>query len=145
MPLSSFLFKGDPALEACAVNNRDHITPGGKGAHVSKIQEALMFIDGLSIDSSELADQRYGPSTAAAVVAFKTKRSIINRSYETEVDDIVGIMTIAALDGEALSREDTAPVIPKSSCPRIGFTDAAKSSAGSNEGPLRAILWPTRT
>ena len=44
--------------------------------------------------------QTYGPSTAAAVLSYKTKRQIINRSYQTTPDSIVGKMTIASLDAE---------------------------------------------
>jgi hypothetical protein len=65
----------------------------------------LFAIDGLSVSPVELRTCRYGKSTVAAVLAFKTKRQIINTSYETQVDNIVGKMTIAALDEEMLRKE----------------------------------------
>jgi len=64
-----------------------------------------MIVDDPVIVASELQHYSYGPSTAAAVRAYKTKRHIINRSYQTRPDDIVGRMTVAALDDELLERE----------------------------------------
>jgi hypothetical protein len=40
----------------------------------------------------------YGPSTALCVLVYERKRQIINRSYQTQADNIVGRMTIASLD-----------------------------------------------
>ncbi len=105
MTLSSNLFAGDPRLEACAVSNPDHVTPGSIGPHVRKIQAAVMTLDGADIDEAELDAASYGPSTAAAVLAYKTKRDIVNRSYQTQADNIVGIMTIKALDDELVASE----------------------------------------
>lgn len=98
MGLQSRLFKGVQALEDCLVDDRKHIVPGAVGDHVSRIQQALFMIDTASIDSGELGQSRYGPSTAAAVLAFKRKRNIINRAYQSVPDNIVGKMTIATLD-----------------------------------------------
>ncbi len=109
MPLASALFSGDPKLEACLVNDAAHVTTGAVGPHVGKIQTALADIDGLEIDSGETSASRYGPATAAAVLWFKRKRNIINYSYQTQADDIVGKMTIAALDREMRDLE-TKPV-----------------------------------
>ena len=68
--------------------------------------ESLLFKRNLStVDISELHEGRYGPSTAAAVLAFKRKRQIINYSYQTKADDIVGKMTMAAMDRELLTLE----------------------------------------
>ena len=111
MALSSSLFRGNRALEACAVQDAAHVTRGATGEHVGKIQFALFALDGLRIDRTELAAQRYGPSTAAAVLAYKKKRQIINRNYQTTADDIVGKMTIASLDKEMKVR-DLLPKIP---------------------------------
>jgi hypothetical protein len=47
----------------------------------------------------------YGPKTRAAVQEFKRKRKIINFSYQTAADDIVGKMTIARLDNELFALE----------------------------------------
>jgi hypothetical protein len=110
MGLQSTLFRGDPKLEAAAVSPQDHILPGAVGEHVGKIQQALLEVDGAVVDPAELAAKRYGPSTASAVLSYKQKRAIINRSYQTQADNIVGIMTMAALDEEMLAREQ-APVM----------------------------------
>jgi peptidoglycan hydrolase-like protein with peptidoglycan-binding domain len=96
MALQSKLFRGDPKLEAAAVSDPAHITVGAKGEHVRKIQQALTLLDGANID----LDGAYGPETAAAVLTYKKKRNIINRSYQTQADNIVGKMTMASLDSE---------------------------------------------
>ena len=106
MPLQSNLFKGDPKLEACLVHDSAHILIGAVGNHVSKIQTALYVLDQLQIDSQEITGKNYGHSTARAVLSFKQKRQIINYSYQTQADNIVGKMTIAALDREMLANEN---------------------------------------
>lgn len=111
MPLESSLFKGDAALEACLIRDAAHITPGAVGAHVGKIHKALMQVDNLSITPGEVSAKTYGPSTSAAVLDFKKRRSIINRAYQTQADNIVGKMTIDALDTEMLGIETG--VVPK--------------------------------
>jgi hypothetical protein len=42
---------------------------------------------------NEVTSQRYGPATSAAVLSFKQARNIVNRSYQTQADRIVGKMT----------------------------------------------------
>jgi hypothetical protein len=116
MSLRSELYKGDPRLEACLTHDSAHVLSGATGDHVWKIQMALILLDDLHIDSAELAAKRYGPSTAAAVLAFKRERNIINRSYQTRADDIVGKMTIAALDKEMVQWEQQTPMIALKSC-----------------------------
>jgi hypothetical protein len=108
MPLQSQLFQGDAKLEACLIQDSAHVTKGAVGDHVAKIQFALGVLGDLRIAENELSAQTYGPSTAAAVLAFKTQRNIINRSYQTTADDIVGKMTIAALDREMFDEENQA-------------------------------------
>jgi hypothetical protein len=100
MGLQSALFSDDKDLQDCLVNDQAHVTTGAVGDHVTKIQSALTVIENASIDFAELHDSRYGPSTAAAVLAYKRKRQIINFSYQKEADNIVGKMTIAAMDRE---------------------------------------------
>jgi hypothetical protein len=109
MPLRSATFRGDTKLEACLVSHAAHITQPAVGAHVGKIHQALVLLDGATIAATELAQNQYGPSTAAAVLAYKTKRKIINFSYQQKADNIVGKMTIAALDDEMLSKESPPP------------------------------------
>jgi hypothetical protein len=135
MALSSNLFRGNRALEACAVQDPAHVTRGTTGDHVAKIQFALFTLDGLVIDRAELVAHQYGRSTAAAVLAYKKKRQIINRSYQTAADDIVGKMTIASLDKEMKARE----LVPKfpGDCALsppgglIPFSPVVASAAGS--------------
>jgi hypothetical protein len=102
MPLRSELFRGDAKLEAAAVSDPAHIVPGAAGEHVRKIQLALIQLD----DAAIAADGSYGPATAAAVLAYKQQRNIVNRSYQTKPDNIVGKMTIAALDQEMFDQEN---------------------------------------
>lgn len=106
MSLQSQLFRGDSKLEAAAVSDPAHILPGATGPHVGKIQQALIQLDGAAIAQDEI----YGPATAAAVLAYKKKRNIINRSYQTQADNIVGVMTIAALDKEMFQKEQATPI-----------------------------------
>jgi peptidoglycan hydrolase-like protein with peptidoglycan-binding domain len=107
MPLSSNLFKNNHRLQSCAVSDSAHVTPGSAGDFVHLIQLALEDLDGLTIDPAELAASRYGPSTAAAVLAFKKKRKIVNHAYQSTEDDIVGKMTIAAMDKELSDQQVT--------------------------------------
>jgi hypothetical protein len=106
MPLKSRTFAGDPALEACLVQDRAHLTRGTRGDHVAKVQAVVMFLDESTIDDAEIQSKTYGPSTAAAVLAYKRKRKIINPSYQTQADEIVGKMTIKALDDELLASQE---------------------------------------
>jgi hypothetical protein len=94
--LRSTEFAGDPRLEACAVSDPAHVVPGSSGNHVAKIQMALIKVGGATINPSELGQQRYGSSTATAVLNFKKQRNILN--YLGQFDDIVGKKTIRALD-----------------------------------------------
>ena len=105
MPLQSELFRDDAALQACLVKDAAHIVKGARGQHVAKIQSALGIIEGALIDSDELANSVYGPSTASEVLAYKRKRDIVNRTYQQRADDIVGKMTIASLDREIFEGE----------------------------------------
>lgn len=101
MALQSKLFKDNSKLEAAATSDSAHVTRGSKGEHVRKIQLALIELDGADID----ADGSYGPATAAAVLAYKNMRKIINRAYQKTADDIVGKMTMVSLDDEMLKAE----------------------------------------
>ena len=103
--LVSTLLSGDIRLQKCAVEDPAHVTEGQKGSHVRLIQLALAITDNANIAGAESASSSYGPSTKAAVLAYKTKRQIINRSYQNKPDAIVGKMTIASLDAEVAARE----------------------------------------
>src|SRR5690242_11286691 len=97
MALQSQLFRGDSKLESAAVLDSGHITPGARGPHVGKIQDALNQLDDAGIQQ----DAIFGQATAAAVLAFKRSRNILGTG-QTQPDNIVGKLTIAALDREML-------------------------------------------
>lgn len=105
MALNSVWFSGNERLQRCLVSDPAHVKRGDKGMEVLLIQEALMMIDGGTIAPGELEELSYGPSTAAATLAYKRKRNIINRAYQTTADDIVGKMTIQSLDDEMRAKE----------------------------------------
>ena len=98
MPLRSRLFAHNAALQFCLVSHAAHVAPGARGEHVALIQSALVRLRVLDpIDAAgEAGVDR--PETAAAVLAYKSAFRIINRSYQTQADNIVGKMTIASLD-----------------------------------------------
>src|SRR4051812_14442910 len=105
--LLSNLFKGDLNLAGCQNNDAAHLTIGARGEHVAKVQFALFALDSSAIDASEVRLQTYGPSTARAVLAYKTKRRIINATYQNTPDNIVGKMTITRLDQDMRVFEQT--------------------------------------
>jgi peptidoglycan hydrolase-like protein with peptidoglycan-binding domain len=106
MALQSILLRGDAQLEAAATSDPAHITPGQRGEHVRKIQAALNLLDKAGLD----LDAIYGTKTANAVLGFKRKRSIINRNTQTTTDNIVGRMTMAALDKELSAFDASRPL-----------------------------------
>ena len=110
MGLISQLFRGDGALEACLVNDRAHLVEGTRGAHIPKIQRALAVLDGALINVDEVSAALYGRTTARAVLDYKQKRRIINFSYQTQADNIVGKMTLAALDREMAASDNAPPL-----------------------------------
>jgi peptidoglycan hydrolase-like protein with peptidoglycan-binding domain len=103
MPLQSKLFAEDPLLERAATVDSAHIKLGASGSHVRKIQLALNVL----CEASLPVDGQYGVATAKAVLEFKKKRGIINKAYQSVPDNIVGKMTIAAMDA-ALAEEEQA-------------------------------------
>ena len=115
MALQSQLFSGDAKLQAAAVSDPAHITPGSIGEHVRRIQLALDQLDRANL----LPDGIYGSRTAAAVLAYKQRRGIVNRAYETTADNIVGKMTIAALDREMLAQESEPSVLQSVNPPAL--------------------------
>jgi hypothetical protein len=103
--LESRLFRDDARLQHCLLSDRDHVTKGDVGPHVRAIQIALVVICDATIDDFEVDRQFYGPTTARSVLAYKWQRLIINRDYQSASDDLVGRMTIAALDRDVRERE----------------------------------------
>lgn len=108
MALQSKLLRGDAKLEAALISDPAHIAPGAVGPHVAKIQQALNLLDGTSLNP----DGKYGPATSGAVLAYKQKRNIINSSYQTQADNIVGKLTMASLDAEMLEKERQPEPVP---------------------------------
>jgi peptidoglycan hydrolase-like protein with peptidoglycan-binding domain len=106
MSLISRIFSQCARLNRCLVDDRAHVTVGDSGPHVKRIHLALKAIDESIIAPEELLYQRYGPSTASAVLSYKKKRNIINRQYQSTPDNIVGKMTIASLDKEMHTLQD---------------------------------------
>lgn len=146
----SKFFADNAKLAATAVSDPAHITPGACGPHVAKIQYALIALDQASISVNEIAKMVYGPSTAAAVLAFKTKRNIVNPTYQARADNIVGKMTIAALDAEMFSQPAPPSPITKPAAffvtadvtPGQSFSDVLGSFGLDNLGQLQAIRDP---
>lgn len=134
MTLRSFIFAGQKRLEACLRDDASHVARGAGGEHVCLIQTALVHLDGAEIDPAELNRGFYGPSTARAVLAFKTRRDIVNRSYQKRADDVVGKMTIAALDAEMLASQKPAPRAHRKA------HGPARTSALSAEASVRRAL-----
>jgi hypothetical protein len=103
--LASRLLSANKRLQQCASSNPSHVVEGDKGPHVKLIQLAMLILGDKDINDGEVSGQLYGKTTAAAVLAYKQKRKIINRAYQTQADPIVGVMTIQAIDTELLARE----------------------------------------
>lgn len=118
MPLKSNLFAGNSKLEACLVDHAAHVTKGASGDHVGRIQVALVDLDEAPIAEAEMERKFYGSTTAAAVLAYKRRRAIINRSYQSTPDDIVGKMTIESLDSELFQKQEIPIPHPKMMCSR---------------------------
>jgi hypothetical protein len=150
MALRSKLLAGIQKLEQAAVSDPAHIMPGSTGLHVAKIQSALVLLDQAKIDPAEMARTHYGQTTAAAVLAFKTKRNIINRAYQSRADNIVGRMTIAALDAEMLTKAPPPAPVQKAGVffvtadVKVGqsFSDALASFGLDPAGQLAALRDP---
>lgn len=80
----------------------------------------------MQIEKVETEARRYGPSTARAVLSYKTKRSIINRAYQQTPDAIVGKMTIASLDDEMRRMQYTPRIRHGKYCTHPGWADPSK-------------------
>jgi hypothetical protein len=118
MALTSKLFAGNQALEAAATQDAAHIQIGARGPHVEKIQTALNLLDGAGLT----VDGAYGPGTAKAVLAYKTKRNIINRSYQTSADNAPTCSGSRATIHRAGSEPSSAPA---DSFPSAAFASLA--------------------
>jgi hypothetical protein len=109
--LTSKLFRDDEDLQACAVSDPAHLVPGAQGPHVAKVQQALVILGAGVISADEIAEERYGDTTARTVLTFKgPPRNILNPDLGQVVpDNIVGKRTIATLDRELVALENRPP------------------------------------
>jgi hypothetical protein len=105
MALVSIWFRSNTRLQECLTSDSAHVQKGDQGYHVALIQSAILMLDNTEISADEQNQSLYGRSTANAVRGYKSKRQIINFSYQSTADDIVGRMTIQSLDKEMLARE----------------------------------------
>lgn len=112
------------------------MVPGTSGDNVAFVQRALAIVDGATIDATERSSRHYGPATAAAVLTYKRKRNIVNTAYQTQPDNIVGKMTIAAIDKDLVSSEAGAADF-------TGFTAAEIQSIRTDIARSRAMLGVT--
>ncbi len=120
----SKLFEGNTRLEQCAKSHQSHVTIGNQGAHVKLIHTALqtatpcLFPNEVAMAVwlltkslrhrpllQEYSNSIYGPETAAIVLQYKKIHKIINSTYQTVPDNIVGIMTIKHLDSAVWAAE----------------------------------------
>lgn len=138
----SDLFKNDPKLEACATAPQAHLRTGTPaGPHISKIHAALALLrpGGPGISAAEQSAMAYGPATAAAVLQYKKTHvpPIVNTSYQSAPDDIVGEMTIKAMDDELFGTP-----APRNDIVDRAFADsrAALRTALRHLGALRADI-----
>ncbi|QDU29073.1 hypothetical protein ETAA8_41800 [Anatilimnocola aggregata] len=139
MPLQSRLFKNDPRLAKCLVDDSAHVLLGATGRFVGNIQAALEILDHAEIEMTELQAMKYGPSTAAAVLRYKQQRKIINYSYQTKADNIVGKMTIARLDRELVERDQQHPArFICGDCVKHSTESVKAETTGSVRTSLRA-------
>jgi hypothetical protein len=130
------------------VRDSAHVIQGACGKHVSKIQRALWVLDGALINSQELVATTYGKTTAAAVLDYKRVRKIINFAYERTADNIVGKMTIDALDREMVEAERpsrwrpycTDPVRSGIAAPASAPIPIETSQVQENAPPITATL-----
>ena len=76
MPLVSLLLRDEPRLQACLVADAAHVVPGATGRHVSLIQKVLLVLDKAPISAAELRSGLYGPTTTAAVLAYKLRHKL---------------------------------------------------------------------
>ncbi|MCW5860797.1 MAG: hypothetical protein KIS63_21065, partial [Caldilineales bacterium] len=102
MPLRSE-FRNNSQLVACSERDPAHIGKqfNSRGAHVKLIRKALnVWLDretfGPKPSRLDETSEVYDDKVAAMVRLYKTRKRILN--YKGEIDEIVGIKTVDALD-----------------------------------------------
>jgi len=103
-------FQLNDKLRACAAADKDHIGENTfppedrKGVHVGLIHEALNAWVAKQkppvrpVAGGEVSARAFGGDTARLVKLFKAQKNILN--FKGEIDPIVGIKTVSALDLE---------------------------------------------
>ena len=76
------------------------------------------------------------------MLAFKKKRDIINRSYQQQADDIVGIMTMAELDREMRAIEQSSTMRGEGCRAASDDPEAARAAAVSPTARLERVPTP---
>jgi len=138
MALQSTWFRGNKRLQRCLIEDPSHVQKGDQGEHVRLIQGALAALGEAAIEFVDLAQSLYGASTAAAVLAYKRRRQIINPGYQTTADDIVGKLTIRALDKEMSAKDKSRSRLLLA----FGATLATpKQVILSEPNNLHAVIW----
>ncbi len=125
MVLTSELFKNNKQLQDCSERDSAHIVANeppvrrgvnDRGEHVALIHKALRQIMPNVSFGLEEATETYGPKTAEVVRQFKAMQNppILNKALrQTTPDNIVGKLTIAALDEQVKRKKPTLPpVVP---------------------------------
>jgi len=94
-------------LAACLASDPQHITPGQRGEHVKAIQNALTAIrklrPKLMLPDNSDPPGTFGPSTVRVVHQYKSANGIARPGQP--LDDIVGRMTITAIDNDLAGDE----------------------------------------
>ena len=140
MPLASKLFSANPKLQACLIHDSAHLTPGSSGPPVELIQAALIKLRFLEPRDGLSEAGRYGSKTAAAVLNYKRFFKIINFSYQSAADNVVGKMTIASLDAHMCILEsipNVSPPLPISPPPILADRGG---KAFATRAPVRSSL-----
>jgi hypothetical protein len=140
--LLSKQFQKNAKLQRCLVAPLEHVVPNSGGEHVGLIQEALVKLGAGVISASEISRQFYGPSTRQAVLKYKgPPRNIINKTYQSAPDNIVGQMTIDRLDDEMLALENKPDPNPPLTSRLVSLTmagaphDHTKCPSSGFDGP----------
>jgi hypothetical protein len=131
--LHSRFLKDEPEFRAALVSDPAHIKKDNSGDHVSFVHQTLRILDGANIAPDELQNRLYGDTTAAAVLAYKQKRNIINKSYQQDADNIVGKMTTRSFDDELAKLEAGTPI-------HTGFTAAQIEDVERDVARSRTML-----
>lgn len=98
--LESDLLSANKRLQECLVKDSSHVRLNDSGEHVLLLQKALNKIGELP---SELPENgTFDATMAGAVARYKKNRGILN--YAGQIDDIVGKLTITAIDNELVAR-----------------------------------------